>query len=323
MARLKELKEKYPLMGKSVIDLLSEMDKSKTNKFVPIMLKIIEKKQLELIRYNKNDFREMEYIKNSVISFFNLDESLVSDDYIVRLLPFKNLFSNFMDREESNTFHDFMKFHEKNIINCDVNKVESFEDMFNEVLKASTKELEKLEAVNVHVEYRDDTWLLIRPLTFESSLKYGASTRWCTASRNDSQTFFEYTQSGVLLYLINFTNGEKYGIYCRLTNDYEDDYILAPGESHQSYSFWNSADQRIDSMFIDMSNDVINVIKNIKKIPNKNLDEVAWKKSYEKYQTPKGLSIGLDVSYEGLAQEDPPTHLNETVVETKSFEIEY
>lgn len=319
MSRLKELKEKYPLMGKSVIDLLSEMDKSKTNKFVPIMLKIIEKKQLENVRDNKNDSHEMQYIKNSVLSFFNIDENSISDEEIIRLLPFKNLFFNFMDREDIDTFHDFIKYHEKNIIKCDVNKIESFEDMFNEVLKSSIKELEKLEAINVHVEYRDDTWLLIRPLTFESSLKYGASTRWCTASRNNPQTFFEYTQHGVLLYLINFTNGEKYGINCRVTNDYDDDYILAPDESQNSYSFWNSVDQRIDSMFIDMSNDVINVIKNIKKIPNKNFDEVAWKKSYEKHQIPKGL----EMSYEGITQEAPPSHLNEIVVETKSFEIEY
>lgn len=309
MARLKELKEKYPLMGKSVIDLLSDMDKSKTNKFIPMMLKIIEQKQLATIQYNKNDIHEMDYIKNSVMSFFNLDENSISDDDIIRLLPFKNLFANFMDRDEITTFYDFMKYHEKNVINCDVNKIESFEDMFNEVLKASTKELEKLDAINVHVEYRDDTWLLIRPLTFESSLKYGASTRWCTASRNNPHTFFEYTQEGVLLYLINFTNGEKYGIYCRVTNDYVDD----------SYSFWNSADQRIDSMFIDMSNDVINVIKNIKKIPNRNFDDVAWKKSYEKYQTPKIQ----DMNYDLLLQEPAPTPVNEIVVETKSFEIEY
>jgi hypothetical protein len=54
-----------------------------------------------------------------------------------------------------------------------------------------------------------DDYLLIRPKTLRGSLKYGSSTKWCVASKNDTGTFKTYTNEGLLLYLIDKSNTKK------------------------------------------------------------------------------------------------------------------
>ena len=72
------------------------------------------------------------------------------------------------------------------------------------------------EHVDVLVEC--ENYLLVSPKTYEGSLKYGASTKWCTASTSTDQSFRDYTRTGVLCYLIDKThriqkNYEKVGIH--------------------------------------------------------------------------------------------------------------
>jgi hypothetical protein len=59
---------------------------------------------------------------------------------------------------------------------------------------------------NVDVIYETDRYLALRPLTYKGSLKYGASTRWCTASRTNEQTFKQYTRNNHLIYVIDKKN---------------------------------------------------------------------------------------------------------------------
>lgn len=56
-----------------------------------------------------------------------------------------------------------------------------------------------------HVNVLDETedYILLEPLTHRGSLKYGANTKWCTASRRDESTFNRYRKSGLLAYLID------------------------------------------------------------------------------------------------------------------------
>lgn len=58
---------------------------------------------------------------------------------------------------------------------------------------------------HVEVLYEDDETLFVIPKTHKGSLKYGASTRWCTASKGQPQVFKDYTKSGLLAYLIDKT----------------------------------------------------------------------------------------------------------------------
>lgn len=47
-----------------------------------------------------------------------------------------------------------------------------------------------------------DEYIFLSPLTHRGSLKYGANTRWCTASKHDEYTFNRYNKSGFLAYFI-------------------------------------------------------------------------------------------------------------------------
>ena len=77
------------------------------------------------------------------------------------------------------------------------------EDVMNQIsiaeLKLIDKELEKL-VLKLH---EDEEWLIIKPLTYESSKKYGAGTKWCTAADNEDYQFYNYTNRGILIYTIN------------------------------------------------------------------------------------------------------------------------
>ena len=55
---------------------------------------------------------------------------------------------------------------------------------------------------NADVLYEDENVLFLVPKTYKGSLKYGANTRWCTASKSNAYTFTNYKKSGELFYLI-------------------------------------------------------------------------------------------------------------------------
>lgn len=59
---------------------------------------------------------------------------------------------------------------------------------------------------HVEVLYEDNETLFVIPKTHKGSLKYGASTRWCTASKNNPATFNNYTKNALLAYLIDKTD---------------------------------------------------------------------------------------------------------------------
>lgn len=70
----------------------------------------------------------------------------------------------------------------------------------------------------------NDDYLLLQPLSHRGSLRYGAQTKWCTASRNDGGTFNRYTKDGVLVYLIDkkcnkIDSYKKIALYSRYNND--------------------------------------------------------------------------------------------------------
>jgi hypothetical protein len=62
---------------------------------------------------------------------------------------------------------------------------------------------------HVDVVYEDDEMIMVSPKTHKGSLKYGASTTWCTASKNNPDTFKRYSKNGCLVYLVDKTETKK------------------------------------------------------------------------------------------------------------------
>jgi hypothetical protein len=113
-------------------------------------------------------------------------------------------------------------------------------------LKLVSKELQ----AQTEVLYDSDEWLVLKPLSFEASLKYGATTKWCTAMKHDPDYFSRYSRRGILIYCINRSTGNKVAAFKNLNTDYE-----------YETSFWDVKDIRIDSMEANLPSHILDIIK--------------------------------------------------------------
>jgi hypothetical protein len=109
---------------------------------------------------------------------------------------------------------------------------------------AGHKEMEK----QVKVVFENDEWLLVRPLTYLSSKKYGSNTKWCTTTESNPEYFLKYSKKGVLIYCINKMTGYKVASFYSL-------------DKHDpEFSFWNQKDSRIDSLETELTDDLRKII---------------------------------------------------------------
>lgn len=169
MARVKDLKTQNPSYVIDVIDVLASMDPTKSNKYLPFMIKCTA----EWVEWINNELRNE---------------------------TFKEMFE---------VIKDFEDLSQRNLLeNKDIYSYESNQDIIEAVKTAKEKvtrsEVKKKET---EVLYEDDRWLVIFPLTTRSSNLYGKATKWCVASEdhNYGRYFKQYTENGVLIYVIDKT----------------------------------------------------------------------------------------------------------------------
>ena len=250
MSRIDELKKQYPELSISLFDLIRRMDKSKTYKYSPLLCKILGDRFNPYKEYkiegNKKRYKMVEE---------ELTESLTSKGISVEDCNLSELFMytqfvDFFANETYTTLNEFMDLMDRNKVeNKDVTSYPDIESVRTAVSLAHLKELDKDMESQVIKEHEDEKWLIVRPLTFSSSAKYGASTRWCTTYQKEKQYFRRYWKNGILVYFINKETGYKFAGYKSLTD----------GE----LSFWNSADQRVDYMDVDADDYLFPIVKRI------------------------------------------------------------
>ncbi len=279
MTKLKKFKETAPKwMTMSLFDCLEMLDPSKTNKFVPMMVNIINSEfEKRVESWGENELNEIALSMSRYYPTFNIDLktgniSPTTLHVIYRLLD--NINSH-----ERDLLGSFMDYHERNVFsNVDINQIKDINEIEQLITLIEIKNIGKEFAKQVHVDLENDTWCIIRPLTYEASLKYGSSTKWCTASRNNPYQFFNYTENGMLIYCINKKTGYKLAIHAYKNRKGSTDEI----------SFWNSKDDRIDSLMTDLDYETFQLIKNIvtsKEIQtNKELGSNYWIDSFNKNQ---------------------------------------
>ena len=105
---------------------------------------------------------------------------------------------------------------------------------------------------HVRVIFENDEYLMLEPKTHKGSLKYGANTRWCTASKNNLNTYQNYMRRGFLVYLISKTkkedNFEKLALFAENNNPLSGSVIiynqpdLVVDEDRVFKSGWNTKD---------------------------------------------------------------------------------
>ena len=248
MSRIKELRsnEDYNLNIVSILEMFSPEGKSKYTETLLRMMKNTPNlkehtKEIKLFLVDKFPFIEKSKL------------DLMSDIQMMLLYKF---IDGFFNTEDLQKYRRFCEYNERNLIEeNDLTKYKSFDQMIAAMgvaeMKAEEKELET-QVIKIH---EDGEWLLIRPLTFKSSCKYGANTKWCTTTEHNQEYYNKYAKKGVLVYCINKKTGYKVAAF----------YSLDKNEPE--FSYWNQKDTRIDSTDSNLPLELIGFIRDYVKDP--------------------------------------------------------
>ena len=198
-----------------------------------------------------------EIISHMTKTFEFLDKEDLKKLNPMQLLLMYKFTETYFHIEDLQNFRKFCEYNERNLIDQnDLSTYKSFEDIMTQVnvaeIKVEMKELEN-EVVRVH---EDDEWLLVRPMTFLASKKYGANTKWCTTSESNPEYFLKYAERGVLIYCMNRKTGYKVASFYSLKS------------SDPEFSFWNQKDTKIESMDSELSDSMLRIIRDVSKDPH-------------------------------------------------------
>ena len=174
MSKVEELRKNYSRITETTFKKFANGDNTPTKKYLKYML---DSWMLKLNGYTSIPSAEI------LISQVKLFDSLLPYN------PNKDIYSQ-----------EYRRFSDLTNSNINISKIKE-EKTFN-------------RDEHISVIYEDDDILFLIPKTFRGSLKYGANTKWCTASRSET-TFKSYINAGLLAYLIDKKN-EKKGNYNKL-----------------------------------------------------------------------------------------------------------
>lgn len=142
-----------------------------------------------------------------------------SDFVLKNILPESDI--DYMVDFASELIRDFDKY-QSVLEKKDIKQYSNFEELYNALeesrKKQETKRLEKI----VDKIYEDDKFLIIKPITIESSCKYGANTKWCVAAKKDNQFYNLSRGNQKLYYIINKLNSTE-KTYSKIAVHYDED----------------------------------------------------------------------------------------------------
>jgi hypothetical protein len=203
-------------------------------------------------KYNKrnNDNNYSDIYRELVREFKLNPDKLITKNYF-DLVNMVRVLSEYIGYNESKTIEKFIELNDRNLIaQNDLTSYKTFEELELQIslsdLKTVDKELEK----QVLKLLETDEWLVLKPLSYQASVKYGSGTKWCTASKNESEYYFRYSKRGILIYYINKKTGDKVAGFKNLDLSYD-----------KETSFWTIIDLRTDSIDCDLPEDVMNIFK--------------------------------------------------------------
>ena len=248
MSKIKDLKLN-PDNNLNIISILELFSPDGKSKYTDTLLR--------LMKGTPNIKDHIKEIKQYITSNFNfISADSLSQFSDIQLLLVYRFLDSFFNVQDLQTYRKFCEYNERGLITQnDLTKYKSFEEIMSSVslaeMKVDMKEMES-QIIKIH---EDDEWLLLRPLTYASSKKYGSNTKWCTTQETNPEYFTKYTAKGVLIYCINKVNGYKVASFYSLDkNDPE-------------FSYWNQKDSRIDSTDSELTLELIGFIRDYVKNP--------------------------------------------------------
>jgi hypothetical protein len=269
MTKTKELSANNPYLNLSLIDFLRFIDPSEKSKYVDLMFRLFFKKRFEP---NSND---KSYIETR-LKDLGISEEKIKNYDSKSLLLFNQFYETHISQSEYKLVKELCDLHDRKLSNIDVNQIKSFEDLSSAVTLSNIKKYLKDSEKSIKIIHKDEKWLVLKPLSLQSSMKYGGGTKWCTTS-SDGYNFYRYSKNGILMYIINLETGNKYGFFHSIHSDPET-------------SFWNTIDNRVDSMQTEIDGYILDIIRNDIKIKITNFEYFS-KEETKLYQKTQELTV--------------------------------
>ena len=244
MGKIDELKKQNPNFIINIIDIINDIYGK--SKYTEMVINLIKNKYNK--RNNDNNYSD---IYRELVREYNISpDKLITKNYF-DLINMIKVLNEYVGYNESKTIEKFIELNEKNLITQkDLTTYKTIEELELQIslsdLKIVDKELEK----QVLKLMETDEWLVLKPLSYQASVKYGSGTKWCTSSKNESEYYFRYSKRGILIYCINKKTGDKVAGFKNLDLSYE-----------KETSFWTIIDLRTDSIDCDLPEDVMNIFK--------------------------------------------------------------
>ena len=221
--KLKKLKLENQEYNLSILDLLRLIDPSKTGKFMTILLN-------ELKFYNKSvplGHRDITRLSNQIETSNVIHEELLG--VLIECLGGTDIIN---DLEKFEVLCD-----EGLVSVIDIQEYKSLGELSLAVIDAEEKRKDKDSSPQKEIVFDHPDYLILKPLNEFASKKYGASTKWCTSSR-DPKTFYQYSEKGVLIYILPKNDNSKWAVY------YDMDL--------KELSWWNAKDILTDGYLVEL-----------------------------------------------------------------------
>jgi len=242
MSRIEQLKKQNPSYTIEIIDIINNLfDKVKYTEL-----------SVNLIKTKRQGYsRSSEDIINEMVVEYGQDREILTSKSYEELTNIFRVLGDYFGYHDFNTIKKFIELNERNLIKeNDLSKFKSFEDLELQVSLAELKLIDKDLEKQVIKLYETDEWLVLKPMSFLASRKYGSNTKWCTTQENNPDYYLRYSRRGILIYCMNKVTGEKVAAFKNIDTSYD-----------RETSFWNMIDNRIDSIESGLPVEVMDVIK--------------------------------------------------------------
>jgi hypothetical protein len=242
MSRIEQLKKQNPNYTIEIIDIINNLFEKV--KYTELSVNLIKTKRQGYSRSSEDMINEL------VMEYGQDRENLTSKSY-EELTNIFRVLGDYFGYHDFKTIQKFIELNERNLIKeNDLSKFKSFEDLELQVSLSELKLIDKDLEKQVIKLYETDEWLVLKPMSFLASRKYGSNTKWCTTQENNPDYYLRYSRRGILIYCINKVTGEKVAAFKNIDTSYD-----------RETSFWNMIDNRIDSIESGLSVEVMDVIK--------------------------------------------------------------
>lgn len=243
MSNIKELKQrdKYNI---NIVEMLDTIVSVKQTKYIDLLLRVLENGATE--DYKTTIIKELS-------TNFNADVEKLKKFTPLQLCVIYPFICNSFEDEKENTdeikkLNRFFEYNEKGLVkNNDLMTYKTSKQILDEVAVIDEKLEEKRLEKEVIKLLDNEDWLVLKPLTFEASCKYGANTTWCTTTKNEPKYFKQYTKDAILIYSMNKKTGYKVATHYNFKDE--------------ELSFWNEADKKVESASTKLPNDIISIIR--------------------------------------------------------------